>query len=73
MIVKGRIARGKLVKGQFFPDADFSSRADEGLPFVWVFADLVGEEDFDASAKKLLRRGVVWAQGLGAFTAAAGV
>jgi hypothetical protein len=34
---------------------------------------LVGEEDFDASAKKLSRRGVLWAEGLGAFTAAATV
>ena len=62
-----------LVEGQFFANTDFSSRADEAVPFVWVFADLVGEEDFNASAKKLSRGGVLWAEGLGSFATAAAV
>src|ERR1700690_1382188 len=67
------VIRTKTTEGQLFSNSNFPSRPDQALPFVWVLADLVGEQDLDPSAKKVPRGRILRAQRLGTLAAAVAV
>jgi len=53
-------------------DADFAAGANQAFPIVRIGGELTGQQNFDASVKKIASRGIVRADGLspGAFAAA---
>ncbi len=53
-----------LSEEQTFTHADFSSGADQALPFIGFWRELAGQENFDASTQEISRGGICRAEWL---------
>jgi hypothetical protein len=54
-----------FVEKQSFPDANFSSGANQALPIVGPGGKLACQQNFDAAAKEIARCGIAWANKVG--------
>jgi hypothetical protein len=62
-----------IAEEKMLADSDLAAGADEAFPFVWVLLQLARQQDFDAAAEKIARRGILRAERLGLHTAASSI